>query len=335
VLADPNPPSPGRGLVFAHGAGAKVSRVRVGQKTAGTDYSLDIANGRIVELVEFGADAAVIVCYVADYRVPSVYPNPANASDARDDGQGKWTGKELVSGTYVASLAAARALEYEQGTTLTAYRATSPEATLEVLVGDAASSEPYTRIPDAAACLACHQRISYHGLYEGFTTCLTCHGSGGTEDLARATVPGAPATTGVTVEFRDLLHRIHRGRELAGSNHVVVGSAPLGSSASFIEHRYDAFATLPSFPDRALDCARCHGEDEAAGLLPSDRSHPDQTNPLQVWTAACLGCHDSQAVRAHFASNTAPDGAEACSICHDPDEFLDARQAHFDRKAPR
>ena len=52
-------------------------------------------------------------------------------------------------------------------------------------------------------------------------------------------------------------------------------------------------------------------------------------------SAACLGCHDSSAVRAHFASNTAPDGAEACSICHDPGEFLDAKQAHFERKAPR
>lgn len=335
VLADPNPPSPGRGLVFAHAAGATVNKVRAALKTPGVDYSLDAANGRIVELSEFGADAPVIVCYAADYRLPDVYPNPANASDSRDDGQGKWTGKELVSGTYVASLAAARRLEYEQGTTLTQYRATSPEATLEVLVGDAVTNEPYTRIPDAAACLACHQRISYHGLYEGFTTCLTCHGSGGTEDLARATAPDAPATTGVTVEFRDLLHRIHRGRELAGSDHVVVGTAPLGSSASFIEHRYDDFATLPSFPDRALDCARCHGDDEAAGLLPSDRAHPDQTHPQQLWTAACLGCHDSQAVRAHFASNTAPDGAEACSICHEPGEFLDAKQAHFDRKAPR
>jgi hypothetical protein len=335
VLADPNPPSPGRGLVFAHAAGAAVNKVRAVEKTAGVDYTLDAANGRVTELVEFGDGATVILCYAADFRLPDVYPNPPNASDARHDAQGKWTGKELVSGTYVATLAAARELEYEQGTTLTPYRATSPESQLEVLVGDALAAEPYTRIPDATACLDCHQRIRYHDLYEGFTTCLTCHGSGGTEDLARATVPEAPETAGISVEFRDLLHRIHRGNELAGNDHSVVATAPLGSDASFVERRYDGFTPLPSFPDRALDCARCHGDDEAAGLLPSDRSHPEQTHPTQFWSAACLGCHDTQAARAHLASNTAPDGAEACAICHEPGEFLDARQAHFERQAPR
>ena len=334
-FADPNPPSPGRGLVFAHGAGTVVQKARVAQKFAGSDYQLDAANGRIQELAEFGAGLPVIVCYATDYRLPELYPNPANASDDLGERQGKWTGKELVSGTYLAALSAARDVEYEQGTQVTPYRVTSPEATLEVLVGDASEATPYTRIPDASACLNCHQEVRYHELHEGFTTCLACHGASGTEDLARVSAPDAPETRGVSVEFRNLLHRIHRGRELADPDYTVVASAPPGSSATFVEKSYADQATLPVFPDRTLACSTCHGDDAPVGLLPADRAHPDQTGPVQLWRPACYSCHDSQAVKAHVESNTAPDGGEACTICHDPGEFLDVEAAHFARQAPR
>src|SRR5262249_21315216 len=110
-----------------------------------------------------------------------------------------------------ASISAAKAVDFREGTTITTYRVTSPGATLPFLVGDAAELEPYTRIADGNACNTCHQDLSYHGTYRGFDTCILCHGSSGTEDRPRYVSANAPDTRGLSVQFRTLLHKVHRG----------------------------------------------------------------------------------------------------------------------------
>jgi len=305
-------------------------------RSAPFQYTLDPATGTITEVTEFGAGNAVLVSYTADYVVPSEYPQALNGSRDLDDQRGKWTGKPLVSGTYVGSLSAARDLNFVLGTATTAYRASSPSATLPVLLGDAFELEPYTRIADATSCNSCHQDLVYHGTYRGFDTCILCHGASGTEDLPRFVAANAPATPGQSVEFRTLVHKIHRGKELEDESYQVVGAGTAAYPDNFVAHAYHEHATLPAYPDRTLACARCHGEGNTQALLPAEREHPtSQIRPLQIWRPACATCHDGDPVTAHIDSNTAPNGGEACAICHDPGEFEDAFIAHQELLEPR
>jgi len=325
------------GLRSAHAAGASVLEIQVLEAQSPGQFTLDAATGTITEAVEFGAGRAVLVSYTTDFRVPASYPQALNGSADLDVQRAKWTGKPLVAGTYVGALVAARDFSFRLGTTSTPYRAGSPQATLSVLVGDATTPEPFTRIADGAACNTCHQELSYHeGLYRGFDACILCHGASGTEDLPRRSAPGAPATDGTSVEFRTLVHAIHRGRERLSPTYEVVARGPSSDPDAFTTRSYADYSTLPALPDRTLDCARCHGEGNLAALLPSERRHPSaQSRPLSVWRAACSGCHDAEAVTAHIESNTAPNGAEACAICHETGEFEDALQAHLAGLEPR
>jgi hypothetical protein len=336
----PNQPGYVAGLRHAHPAGAAVLEVQLAGRSAPGNYTLDPATGTITEVSGFGAGNAVLVSYTTDYVLPDRYPGALNGSPEVDDGQGSWTGKTLVSGTYRAALSAARELEFELGTTITTYRSSSPGATLDFLVGDAFELEPFARIADGNSCNACHRELSYHGTthgpYQGFDTCIACHGAPGTEDLPRYVAANAPETPGRSVEFRNLLHRIHRGRQLEDDSYLVVSAGTDAYPDNFSTRAYHGFSTLPAFPGRTLECARCHGEGNTAALLPAEREHPDeQVEPVQIWRAACASCHDGEAVIAHVDSNTAPDGAEACAICHAAGEFEDALADHQALLEPR
>ncbi|MSR62508.1 MAG: hypothetical protein EXS08_08690 [Planctomycetes bacterium] len=335
-FAAPNQPGSPVGLRFTHGAGALVREVQTSLLSAPLDYTLDPLSGTLSEQLEFGDGNAVLVSYTTDYVVPAVYPQALNGSSDVTDQQGKWSGHALVGGTYVVSLSAARDLEFRQGTTGTPYRTSSPAATREFLVGDASALTPYTKV-DGSSCEACHQRLSYHdNLYQGFDTCILCHGASGTEDLPRYVAANAPETRKLSVEFRNILHRIHRGQELGDEDFRVAVPGPGVYPDNFAQAEYHEFSTLPSQPERTLDCARCHGTDNTAALLPSARKHPtQQLAAQQLWRPVCTGCHDGEPAVAHVDSNTAPDGAEACAICHAPGEFEDVLAKHAARREPR
>jgi OmcA/MtrC family decaheme c-type cytochrome len=278
----------------------------------------------------------VLVTYTTDYVVPATYPEAPNGSPEVAERQGDWSTRALVSGTYLASLVAGKDLDFRFGNATTRYRSSSPAATRAVLVGDALEPTPYAPIPDATRCEACHQELAYHGgAYRGLEACLACHGAAGSEDQPRYVAANAPETRALSVAFRSLLHRVHRGRELSDPSFEVATAGTAPYPDNFGLARYDAFSTLPAFPSRTLECARCHGDDPAV-LVPPERAHPDA--PLVAvasWRPVCLGCHDDGPARAHVDSNTAFDGAEACAICHAPGEFADVGVAHAALREPR
>jgi hypothetical protein len=86
---------------------------------------------------------------------------------------------------------------------------------------------------------------------------------------------------------------------------------------------------FPATPGAAAQCAKCHGEGNAAWLAPTDRDHPTaQGTTVSEWRVVCAACHTSQAAVAHIESNTAPSGSEACAICHDRDELYAVEAMH-------
>jgi OmcA/MtrC family decaheme c-type cytochrome len=312
------------GLTQSHAQGATVREVTLTPKTAGVDYALDAATGTITELVEFGDTNRVVVSYTTDFVMPASYPLALN--DSPDLGQevGEWTGLSIVDGTYLLTLWASRTITLNLVGESNSYRNSAPAVAAEVLVGSATTVEPWDRIASAEACYACHQDIYFHGgSRRGVDACIACHGTSGAEDRPQYVAANAPPTTGLEIRFREMIHKIHMGAELANaSSYEVVGFGSAAHPNNFGVSTYEEIE-FPAFPSGAMDCAKCHGAGNSAWTSPNSGFHPSEGSvPSQPWTQACGACHDSDAAQAHIASQTSPSGAEACAVCHEEDSEL-------------
>lgn len=306
------------GLRVGHAAGATVTAVTLTPKTAATDYTVDGAAGAITEVTEFGDGAAVLASYTTDFVMPAVYGPPLNDSPDLGEAAGKWKGLPLVPGTYTVGVWGSRTLTLAQNGETNSYRSTSSPATVDFLVGAATALEPVKIIASAAACASCHSDVYAHGGgRRGLDTCLLCHGSAGIEDRPQYVAAAAPATPGVSVEFRTLLHKIHRGSELASAATYQV----VGFGAGAYPNNFSVLGwpdvEFPAMPAGVKDCGACHGSSDA-WQTPADRTHPTAaTAPARSWQIACGSCHDSSAAGAHFDVMTSSLGTESCAVCHD------------------
>jgi OmcA/MtrC family decaheme c-type cytochrome len=317
------------GLRVAHAAGATVTKVTLTSKTANVDYTVAAASGTITEVTEFGAAAAVLASYTTDFVMPAVYGPPLNDSPDLGEANGKWKGLPLVAGTYTVGVWGSRTLALAQNGETNSYRSTSPPATVDFLVGAATALAPVAIISSAAACAGCHVDVYAHGGgRRGVDTCLLCHGSAGTEDRPRYVAAAAPATTGVTVEFRNMLHQIHRGSGLANAaTYALVG---FGAGAYPNNFGVVGFPDVgfPAMPEGVKDCRACHGG-SAAWQSPADRTHPTAaTVTARSWLVSCGSCHDSNAAAAHFDVMTSSLGNESCAVCHDSGRELSTALVH-------
>src|SRR5262249_26218942 len=172
-----------------------------------------------------GAGKGVVGSYTTDDRLPSTFPLELNDSPTLTETAGKWTGKPIVDGTYALTLYASRSLTLNLFGETNSYRSTANGVRTEFLVGSATALEPYALIASGESCNAGHQDLQFHGGgRRGFATCIACHGTAGAEDRAQYTAPNAPATPGLTINFRTMLHKIHIGARLANaSSYQVVG----------------------------------------------------------------------------------------------------------------
>ena len=156
--------------------------------------------------------------------------------------------------------------------------------------------DPRRTVVDIASCNTCHDQLVFHG-GKRFNTqqCVICHNPNFTSG-------DEPS---VSLDFKRLVHRIHRGKDLT--------------------QPYLDFNHL-RFPGDLRDCATCHHVDdngegtwEVPENLPAGRLATQTPNdfytPQLPTAAACLGCHDTQAAAAHAFTMTAPFG-EACAACH-------------------
>jgi hypothetical protein len=120
----------------------------------------------------------------------------------------------------------------------------------------------------------------------------------------------------VTINFREMLHKIHRGADLANAEEYEVIGFGSGYPNNFSVHTYEN-VHFPSMPAGVQNCTTCHGEGNDAWFAPDSREHPtEQILTVTEWTIACGSCHDDDTAQAHIDVMTAGSGTETCSICH-------------------
>jgi OmcA/MtrC family decaheme c-type cytochrome len=160
-------------------------------------------------------------------------------------------------------------------------------------------------------CNSCHAPLIAHGNRREVRLCLLCH------------TEAAVDPKGTTIDFRNMIHKLHRGKDLPS-----VVNGPPGSFygifsnfsqsyAIFAQKDDNGMVTGIGFPHAIQECLTCHAEG------PTSVYYHDRPS-----AAACATCHDdvnpSQSDTAagppgtnHFQSRGYADGD--CTFCHTAD----------------
>ena len=146
------------------------------------------------------------------------------------------------------------------------------------------------------ACHGCHDPLTVHGRRQGTDLCILCH----YEDAL-------DPDTGNTVDFKEMIHKIHRGEDLpsvqAGTPYQIIG---------FRNSVHDYSDVV--FPQDIRNCESCH----VAEAAQSDHYFEDPT------AKACGSCHDD----VDFATGENHVGGpqvsdNLCAACHIPEGELE------------
>ncbi len=154
---------------------------------------------------------------------------------------------------------------------------------------------PVTEVWDMmgnGACNTCHNPLAAHGgARQDVKLCVLCHSPQTTDP-----------DTGNTVDFKVMVHKIHRGENLpsveAGTPYQIIG----------FQQSVNDFSTV-AFPQDIRNCSTCHAP--PATQAPNWYTYPSR--------AACQACHDDL----NFdTGENHPGGAQAddsqCASCHRP-----------------
>lgn len=172
-------------------------------------------------------------------------------------------------------------------------------------------------VVDDAKCENCHSNLTLHGTNRHNATgyCQTCHMPSATDAAVRPADEGAPQS----IDFRYMIHKIHRGQELV-NGYVVYGYRSSLHDYSDVEYVGDL-----------RNCEACHDGDSYtlplnAGL--EEVTTPrDYFTPMMPATASCLSCHDDSSSASHALSNSSELG-EACSTCHGTGKTYSVEAVH-------
>lgn len=224
-----------------------------------------------------------------------------SATQAAADSGGTWTDIEIGHSTYRFKTVLPDGYDASKTHTLAIYATRN----LTDIIGknyyanveqdfrpDGAAVTEVWDMTENAACNTCHNPLSAHGgSRQDVKLCVTCH---------------SPQTvdpdTGNTVDFKVMIHKIHRGENLpsvqAGIPYQIIG---FGQSVN-------DFSTV-ALPQDIRNCATCHAP--PATQAPNWYTFPSR--------AACQSCHDD----VNFATGeNHPGGIQVddshCADCHQP-----------------
>ncbi|HKZ54531.1 MAG TPA: OmcA/MtrC family decaheme c-type cytochrome [Anaerolineales bacterium] len=172
---------------------------------------------------------------------------------------------------------------------------------------------------DREKCNACHKNLALHGTIRQNTEyCVLCHNPNATDEARRP----AEAMPPTSINFRVLIHRIHRGAEAAQPLQVY------GFGGTLFD-----FGEV-EFPGNLAACQTCHlpntyGLPLASGALPTTVTQAGKvvstTLPIR---AVCTSCHDRAVVAGHLDLMTTASGLETCEVCHGAGSEFDVTQVH-------
>jgi OmcA/MtrC family decaheme c-type cytochrome len=148
-----------------------------------------------------------------------------------------------------------------------------------------------------------------------------CHNPN-TTDAARRPAEFLPPQT---VNFKNLIHSLHRGEDLENEFTIFgFGNTP----NDFTEVR---------FPGLLQDCAICHVEGATDLPLPAEALSTLITNPSDgsivreflAERASCVSCHDGVLPNTHALLATDLNARiETCAVCHGPDSAFAVALVH-------
>jgi OmcA/MtrC family decaheme c-type cytochrome len=280
-------------VTFTLGDGHGAALDRIGKLTDGTvDVSFVLA-----QLAE-NADGspAQYTAYTAHDVTSPITGN--TATQATTENSGTFATIDVTAGSY----------SYKFAAPLTGFDASLTQTALAVAVRSAGGTQAFGRqllsvrasgspnmreLVTDASCDSCHKTFAMHGgRYTSPSQCILCHQP-----------QSADPDTGNTVDFKVMVHKIHRGADLpsviAGTPYQIIGYA---------QSVHD-FSTV-AFPQDIARCTACH-----AGAQ-SDRWGTSSAKP------ACTSCHDNISFvdpppigMVLHGGGAQPDDAP-CKLCH-------------------
>ncbi len=298
--------------VVGPGIDVDVTALVVDANGATVSFTLRDAAGKALDrtgtLTAGAVNVAFVLAQLAEQSDGSAAQYTAyttnSAGQAATETSGTFTTVDVTSGSYT----------YRTATPLTGFDATKTQTVLAVadrmfdgvrtFDRETFSVRPMGPAPIAreevtdASCGSCHgTSLSGHGgRYTSPSQCVMCH-----------TPQSVDPQSGNTVDFKVMIHKIHRGKDLpsvqAGTPYQIIG---FGNSVA-------DFSTV-AFPHSIARCETCHAGAQA------DRW---KTAPS---AAACTSCHDTTifdgtptGAQVFHSGGVGPNFTDAtCSTCHSP-----------------
>jgi OmcA/MtrC family decaheme c-type cytochrome len=212
-----------------------------------------------------------------------------------------------------------------------------------------ATAQPRRAVIDPDKCNGCHYDLTFHGGgRRGGAYCVMCHNPENANNDRISRLEGSTVLA-ESVDFRVMIHKIHRGEEL--SQPYALGGFPSPSAANPVGSQHDFGETR--YPRSRAECTACHlpgtytlpaAEGRVGSILqeitctenPLDDGDDYCTSPfwnvsqtfrLPPETSVCTSCHDQPYVAVHAQLNSIG-GAEACATCHGPGKAQDVAVVH-------
>lgn len=317
-LATNSPLAPGLSLV--------VNDTTTEETETGVNVTINFtaANGAgepYADLTGIATVAATLAYPVSDYQTSA--RETINAGNSVNNGDGTFsytfTKQAPLGSTDTFAVAMEGRLSFDNNGTNVTQGTASNGRMIFTLDG----SEPVERrqIVDNEKCNVCHNELRLHGsLRVGVEYCVMCHNPNGT-DIARRPSDQLPPES---VNFKDLVHQIHRGENLE-TPFTVFGFG--GTPFDFTE---------VLFPGDLRNCEICHEagtyglplSPEVKPTIVTDADHNVLSEKLPE-RAACTSCHDSLITEVHAILNTEPNTkTESCMVCHEDDVTFSVKNVH-------
>jgi len=347
-------------------------RVRPGDHAQVT-FSIKTDAGDVVDIADMDSISLVIAGPTTDYNiqdysgsgveVPGVdnflREAPEDAEGPDENGNYTYTFNGIIpdnaTGTYAVGIEG-RKVEMVGGENLILFEEVEEAGRNEVSYFAVTDPVPVPRrvVVDNSTedqfCNSCHGEFSVdfsvHGNLRNNTEyCVLCHNPS-SDDIETRPVPdwtGSMTPTTTSINFRQMIHKIHTGENLAVQPYVIYGFR--GSFNDFGE---------VLFPGNTSDCQGCHLPNTyilnpgmgilGPGILPTitreftkvdDENDVLDTFSLQPVITVCTSCHDDVGVNAAGDALTGenhlggPQPESACINCHAAGEPLGAAEVHL------